>query len=63
MITRTMTIEQIIRLNPQTIPVFRRFGLECNECQVAAIEALEHGANVHHLDIEQLLSELNAVCK
>lgn len=62
MITRTMTIEEIIRRHPQTIPVFRRFGLECAECQIAAIEALEHGAGVHRLDLEQLLRELNAAC-
>lgn len=61
MITKEMTIEEIIRRHPQTIPVFRRFGLDCMECQIASFEALEHGAGVHKIDIEQLLAELNAV--
>ena len=59
MITREMTIAEIIRRFPQTLPVFARHGLECNECQIAEFEALEHGAGVHKVDVEQLLAELN----
>lgn len=61
MIRKEMTIEEIIQRYPQTIPVFARFGLECVGCQIASYEALEHGAGVHHVDVEQLLKELNAV--
>jgi hybrid cluster-associated redox disulfide protein len=59
MITRDMTIEDVIHRYPRTIPVFRRFGLECMECQIASFEAVEHGAGVHKVDVEQLLEELN----
>ncbi len=61
MIERTMTIGEIIRRYPQTLPVFERYGLDCNECQIADYEALEHGADVHQVDVEGLLRELNAV--
>lgn len=61
MITKEMTIEEIMRRYPQTIAVFARFGLECAGCQIAEFEALEHGAGVHRVDVEQLLRELNAV--
>lgn len=61
MISKEMTIEEIIQRYPQTIPVFARFGLECVGCQIASFEALEHGAGVHHVDVEQLLKELNSV--
>lgn len=60
MITREMKIEEIVQRYPQTIPVLTHFGLECVGCQIASLEALEHGAGVHHVDIEQLLAELNA---
>jgi hybrid cluster-associated redox disulfide protein len=63
MITRDMTIEDVIRQHPETIPVFRKFGLECMECQIASFEAVEHGAGVHHVDIEKLLEELNEAVK
>lgn len=59
MITRDMTIEDIMRSYPQTVDVFKRFGLDCNECQIAAYEAVEHGAGVHKVDIDELLDELN----
>ena len=59
MITREMTIAEIIANYPQTMSVFRSFGLDCMECQIADYEEVEHGAGVHNVDIEQLLKALN----
>lgn len=59
MITRHMTIADILSSYPQTITVFREFGLSCQECQIADFEEIEHGAGVHHIDVEVLLRELN----
>jgi len=59
MITREMTIEEVVRRHPETIAVFRKFGLDCMDCQIAAFEAVEHGAGVHHVDVEKLMEELN----
>lgn len=59
MIKREMTIAEIINSYPETIHVFRSFGLDCNECQIADYEELEHGAGVHNVDVDQLLKELN----
>ena len=61
MITREMTISEIIVNYPKTIKVFRSFGLDCMECQIADYEEVEHGAGVHNVDIDQLLKALNAV--
>ena len=59
MITRDMKIGDVISRYPETVSVFKEFGLDCNECQVAAFEELEHGADVHKVDVEQLLKRLN----
>lgn len=59
MITRNMTISEILNRYPQTLSVFREFGLSCQECQIADFEEVEHGAGVHNVDIEMLLRELN----
>ena len=59
MITKEMTIGEIIRLYPQTTTIFARYGLECFECQIADFEELAHGAGVHKVDIDQLLKDLN----
>ena len=59
MIKREMIIAEIITNYPQTIEVFRSFGLDCMECQIADYEEVEHGAGVHNVDIVKLLKALN----
>ena len=59
MITREMIIAEIITSYPQTISVFRSFGLDCTECQIADYEEVEHGAGVHNVDVKELLKALN----
>ncbi len=61
MITREMTIEEVIRRHPATIAIFRRFGLDCMDCQIAQFEQVGHGAGVHKVNVEELLRELNKV--
>lgn len=54
-----MTISEILRRYPETLPVFERHHLDCYDCQLADFEQLEHGATVHKIDVDSLLSELN----
>lgn len=61
MITGEMTIAEIIAKYPRTISIFRSFGLDCMECQIADYEQVEHGAGVHNVDIKKLLKALNEV--
>lgn len=59
MIARDMIIADVIRQHPETIAVFKKFGLDCSECQVAEYGNVGHGAQVHAIAVETLLSELN----
>jgi len=59
MINRDMIIADIIRQHPETLPVFKRYNLDCYECQIADLETLEHGAGVHKVGIDELLEALN----
>lgn len=63
MITQEMIIADIILQHPETLPVFKSYNLECNECQIADLETLGHGAGVHKIDITQLLGSLNDALK
>ena len=63
MIHKEMKIEDVLRKYPQTIPVFRRFGIDCADCQLSEFENLEHGARVHKIDLEALLEGLNESLK
>jgi hybrid cluster-associated redox disulfide protein len=58
-----MTITEILRRYPETLPVFQRYGLDCYDCQIAEFEQLEHGATVHKVDIKALVAELNSHTK
>ena len=58
MIRKEMKIEDVLRKFPQTIPVFRRFGIDCAQCQLSEYEDLAHGARVHGIELEALLREL-----
>jgi len=59
MIHKDMKIEDVLRKYPQTVAVFRRFGIDCADCQLSQYEDLEHGAKVHKIDLELLLQGLN----
>lgn len=59
MITREMIIADIIRQHPETLSVFKQYNLDCYECQIADLETLEHGADVHKVGIDSLLDALN----
>ena len=61
MIDKDMIIGDIIRRYPKTLAVFEKYKLTCFECQIADFEALEHGADVHHVNVGNLLKELNEV--
>jgi hybrid cluster-associated redox disulfide protein len=63
MITKEMTITEILTRYPETLPVFESYGLDCYDCQIAEFEQLEHGASVHKIDIDSLLAELNRHAK
>ncbi len=63
MITKDMIISDIISLHPETLHVFREFNLDCYECQIADIETVGHGAGVHNVALEQLLTSLNSAIK
>lgn len=59
MITRDMIIADIIRQHPETLPVFKKYNLDCYECQISDLETLEHGAGVHKVGIDDLIDALN----
>ena len=60
MITKEMTIQDIVARFPESIPVFERYGLGCITCLGAEYENLEAGASFHSVKIDDLLRDLNA---
>jgi hybrid cluster-associated redox disulfide protein len=60
-ITADSVISDIIRVYPQTIPVFRSFGMGCLGCPSSAGEAVAQAAEIHGLNLKELLAALNKV--
>jgi hybrid cluster-associated redox disulfide protein len=54
-------ISDIIRVYPQTIPVFRSFGMGCLGCPSSTGEPVTKAAEIHGLNVDELLAALNKV--
>ncbi|MFH1471165.1 MAG: DUF1858 domain-containing protein [Candidatus Micrarchaeota archaeon] len=59
MIKKDMTIGQVIREHPDSIPIFLKNGLTCIGCPMSSMETVEQGAEAHGINVEKLISELN----
>ena len=60
MITKDMTIAEIVALNRNTMVILLNAGMHCVGCPSAQGETLEEACMVHGLDVEPLLKQLNA---
>ncbi len=60
MITKDMTIAEIVALNHNTMLILLNAGMHCVGCPSAQGETLEEACMVHGLDVEPLLKQLNA---
>jgi len=60
-ITADSIISDIIRVYPQTVPVFRSFGMGCLGCPSSTGEAVAKAAEIHGIDVDELLTALNKV--
>ncbi len=60
-ITKDMTIGDIIRANADVIPVLINAGMHCVGCPSAQGETLEEAAMVHGMDVDDLMSKIEAL--
>lgn len=59
MITKEMTIGELIREKADAAEILMSFGMGCVGCPSAQVESLEEAAMVHGLSLEALLEALN----
>jgi hybrid cluster-associated redox disulfide protein len=59
-ITKDMTIGEVVRQKPESVEVLMGFGMGCVGCPSAQAETLEEAAMVHGLNLEELLTKINA---
>ncbi len=61
MITKNMTITEIVGKYPKTAEVMMGYGMHCFGCMAARFENLEQGALAHGINVENLINDLNTV--
>lgn len=58
-IKRNMTIAEALKLKPQIAGVLMSKGMHCLGCVISQGETIEQAADVHGLDVEELVKEIN----
>ena len=61
MITKDMSIMEVVTNYPDTVPVFMQSGMGCIGCAAAHFENIEQCALVHGIDVDELITALNDV--
>ncbi|HWQ70830.1 MAG TPA: DUF1858 domain-containing protein [Desulfitobacteriaceae bacterium] len=61
MISKEMTVGEVLRLYPQTVPVFLDLGMHCLGCPSSTMESIEGAARTHGKNVDNLVEELNKV--
>ncbi|MFZ3102326.1 MAG: DUF1858 domain-containing protein [Desulfitobacteriaceae bacterium] len=59
MISKEMTVGQVLRQYPQTVPIFLGLGMHCLGCPSSTMESIEGAAMTHGKDVDGLIKELN----
>lgn len=60
-ITKDMTIGEIIVTKPEVAPILMNAGMHCLGCPAAQGESLEEAAMVHGMDIDVLMEQIDAL--
>lgn len=62
-ITKENSIIEVVQQYPQTVEVFRNYGMGCLGCSAARFENIGQGAAAHGIDIDALVADLNKVAQ
>ncbi len=58
MLEAHLTVDDVMRRWPQTLPVFVRLKLNCVGCDMAPFETLAEVADTYGLALDELMSQL-----
>jgi len=61
LVTKDMTIGEVLRMNRETAKVFMAAGMHCLGCPHSQGESVEEACMVHGINIDELIEALNEV--
>ena len=59
MIDKSMTIGELLQSNPEKAEILLNAGMHCLGCPASQAETLEEACEVHGIDVDELIAELN----
>lgn len=59
MLTKEMTVGQVLRTHPETVQVFLELGMHCLGCPSSTMESIEGAALTHGHNADELVEKLN----
>jgi len=62
-ITKDMNIKDVISKHPEVVPVFARYNMGCIGCIAASFEKISDIAEVHGINVDSFVDELNKALK
>lgn len=62
-ITKDMNIKDVISKHPEVVPVFAKHNMGCIGCIAASFEKISDIAEVHGINVDLFVDELNKAMK
>ena len=62
-ITKDTIIADILKIAPDSVPLFRSIGMNCLGCAMASGETLEQACSAHGVDVDDLLPKISEYIK
>ena len=59
MVTKEMSIGEVLSMNRGTASIFMEFGMHCLTCPHATAESIEQAGAVHGINVDELVHQLN----
>ena len=58
-ITKDTIIADVLKIAPDSVPLFLSIGMHCLGCAMAKGETVEEACQVHNVDVDEFLIQLN----
>lgn len=58
-ITKSTTIGEALKINPNAEMILQGFGMHCVHCPMSQMESLEEAGAVHGIDVDLMVTKLN----
>lgn len=59
-VSKDMIIADVLNMDRGTAPIFMNAGMHCLGCPSASGESIEDACEIHGIDVDKLIGDLNA---